>query len=162
MGGMKPWTVAETTELIVKSWLWMTLLTAPVATVIAVAWWNPIALSLFVPASLIFTGIGAAIGGIASIPFSHGLSRALMRVRSRLVHAIAHSLLAGALAAACFALFLVMNDGDDIWTWPLIASAAAGIAAAIARWRLDRTRMTAEPTPADAAEDAEDAEDAGA
>lgn len=154
MGGMKPWTVAETTELIVKSWLWMTLITAPVGTVIAVAWWNPIALSLFVPASLVFTGIGAAIGGIASIPFSHGLSRALMRVRSRLVHAIAHSLLAGALAAASFALFLVMNDGDDIWTWPLIASAAAGIAAAIARWRLDRARMTAEPTPADAVEDA--------
>lgn len=154
MGGMKQWTVAETTELIVKSWLWMTLITAPVGTVIAVAWWNPIALSLFVPASLVFTGIGAAIGGIASIPFSHGLSRALMRVRSRLVHAVAHSLLAGALAAASFALFLVMNDGDDIWTWPLIASAAAGIAAAIARWRVDRTRMTAEPTPADAVEDA--------
>lgn len=154
MGGMKQWTSAETTELIVKSWLWMTLLTAPVATVIAVAWWNPIALSLFVPASLIFTGIGAAIGGIASIPFSHGLSRALLRVRSRLVHAIAHSLLAGALAAACLALFLVMNDGDDLSTWPLIASVAAGIAAAIARWRLDRTRTTAEPTAADVVDDA--------
>lgn len=79
MGGMKQWTSAETTELIVKSWLWMTLITAPVATVIAVAWWNPIALSLFVPASLIFTGIGAAIGGIASA--AAGIAAAIARWR---------------------------------------------------------------------------------
>ncbi|WIE80933.1 hypothetical protein [Curtobacterium sp. MCSS17_016] len=142
---MKQWTGAETTQLLVKSWLWMTLVTAPATTFVVVGWRNPGGLIIFVPASLIICGIGAAIGALVSIPFSHALSRLLVRVRSRIVRTLAHALLAGVLAVGCVeAYFLIIGEGS-VWPWSLVIAAPAALAAAIARWRLDIVELSTIP-----------------
>lgn len=145
MDGMKQWTGAETCELIVKAYLWLVCVTAPATALIVIGVQDAGVLPLFFPVAVVVTAICALGGGVVSIPFIHLLSRSLTRVRSRLVHTLAHAVLAGALAAACIELIALLQGEDLIWPYSLVASAPAGIAAAIARWRLDIVKPSTIP-----------------
>jgi hypothetical protein len=145
MGAMKQWTGAETTELIVKAYLWLVCVTAPATAFIVVGIRDIGALILFFPVAVIITAICALGGGVVAIPFTHLLGKALTGVRSRLVRALAHSVLAGALAAACIELIALMQGEGLLWPYSLVASAPAGVAAAIARWRLDIVKPSTIP-----------------
>jgi hypothetical protein len=155
MDGMKQWTGAETCKLIVKAYLWLVCVTAPATTFIVVGLRDLGAIILFFPVAVIITAICALGGGVVSIPFTHLLGRALIRVRSRIVHALTHAVLAGALAAACVELIAFTQGEDLLWPYSLVASAPAGLAAAIARWRLD----IVEPSTIPGAEKPERADD---
>jgi hypothetical protein len=135
-GGVQQWTGAETCQLVITSSLWLVCVTAPATTFIVVGVQQVGALPLFVPASLVITAVCALGGGLIAIPFTHVLGRLLIWVRGRLTPAVAHALLAGALATVCVEVIVLVQGEDPIWPLSLVASAPAGIAAAIARWRL--------------------------
>ncbi|MBT2501099.1 hypothetical protein [Curtobacterium sp. ISL-83] len=142
---MKQWTGADTCGLVIKSYLWLVCATAP-ATALVVWVVDNVrrgtfleslggAAGLFVVFIVVFAVV--ALGGaVVALPFTHVLGRGLQRVRSDLTHALAHAVLAGALAAITMQALLFAFE-DDHWSWqyPLLLAVPAGVAAAIARWR---------------------------
>ncbi|MGW8431289.1 hypothetical protein ACWGJ9_09195 [Curtobacterium citreum] len=156
---MSTWTFEKTFRLVGTSYLWLCAVTAPAAAFIA---WlvATIPSGIFLdslngalPFAVIFIVIFAVIalvGACVSLPFSYMLSLVMEPVRSRPAHTFAHAILAGILAAVSMQLvFLVAGGTGWSWLYPLLVAAPAGVAAAIARWRLDREKKS---TPAEVVE----------
>lgn len=160
--GVNPWTFDKTYRLVGTSYLWLTGVVAP-ATVI-IAW-----LVTSIPSGIFLDSLGgvlfffvvfvllfaviAAVGAAAALPFTHLLARGLRSVRNRYVHTIAHSALAGVLAAVSMQILLLTSEeGSLSWQDPVLLAVPAGVAAAIARWRLDIVRPQAASATVEAVE----------
>ncbi len=144
---MGTWTARETFELVGKSYLWMVGVTTPAVLLVCIL------VSLFFGAdssALFFGMIAVFISGICSIggavvalPFTYVAGRLLASVRSTAAHVATHAVVAGALAAGCMQGVVACYGGGWIWQFPLLVSAPAGAAAAIAKWR----QMHPKPIP---------------
>ncbi len=141
--------------LVARSWLWMSFVTTPVTIVLAGAWlallqdpgdWTAVVVWFFIIA--IGVGLVGLGGAVVAAPFTHGLGRLLTRRPLRRgVHVVAHALLAGTLAALGTALLGAWwSGGVPAPVFPLLVSAPAGAAAAIATWRATAP-VRADPDP---------------
>jgi hypothetical protein len=153
--GMEQWTFEKTFRLVGTSYLWLVGVTAPAAAILA---WFVISVGAGDFVDGLFSGMWffmifvvvfaiIAVGGAGvSLPLTHVLGRALQSQRRRTTHVVAHTVLAGALAAACMQVLLLMFEEDTLsWQYPLLLSVPTGAAAAIATWRFSKAAPTAVP-----------------
>jgi hypothetical protein len=139
---MKHWDLAAAVRLVWASYLWLASATAPLLAAVLYAWnLAQDGLSVFDGSAgfwLLIVAVVFAVfalgGGVVALPFTYVLGWFLRRSESKTVHVVAHSALAGVLAAVLMHLFAMTEDIDGRGM-QLAVAVAAGAAAAIARWR---------------------------
>lgn len=136
---MGTWTARETFGLVGKSYLWMVGVTTPTVLLVCILvslFSGADGSALFLGMTTVFIAGIISIGGAAvALPFTYVTGRLLTSVRNTAVHVATHSVVAGALAAGCMQGVVAFSGGGWIWQFPLLVSAPAGAAAAIATWR---------------------------